>query len=216
MTMTEPAAPAATTAGLLLAATAGAVDLVALLALGGAFAGVITGNMVVVGAGLATGDPGRLLAVGLAVAGFAVGVAAWSALWRRAPQALVGPLLAELGLLVGAAGTWAATGGRVPEVVLVLAAVALGGQSVVGLRLGRSTTYLTGALTIALAAVTSRPFTEARGAVGRAAGQLAALVAGAAGAAALHAVVGTWAALLLPPVLVGTAVAALSLARRWR
>ncbi|WP_214401799.1 YoaK family protein [Pseudonocardia lacus] len=205
--------PRAAVAGLLLAATSGAADLVCLLTLGGAFAGVITGNMVVIGAGLATGDVARLLAVGVAVAGFALGAAAWSALWRRAPDALVGPLLAELAVLVAAVVTLALTGGRPPEVVLGLAAVALGGQSVVGLRLGKSTTYLTGALTTALHALTTRPIAEARGPALHAAGQLTALVAGAVGAALLTGV-GTWAALLLAPVLVGVAAVVVAAARR--
>src|SRR6185312_5099248 len=136
-----PPTTRATVAALLLAATAGVVDLVALLVLGGAFAGVITGNMVVVGLSAATGDGGRLLAVGVAVVGFAVGVAAWSLVWRRRPGALVGPLLAEAGVLVAVVLTWIASGGAPPAVVLGPAAVALGGQSVVGLRLGASTNY---------------------------------------------------------------------------
>jgi uncharacterized membrane protein YoaK (UPF0700 family) len=205
--------PRATAAGLLLATATGAVDLVALLALGGAFAGVVTGNMVVVGAGLATGDAGRLVAVGVAVAGFAVGVAAWSAVWRRRPAAVVGPLLAELGVLGAAAATWALSGGRVPEVVLGAAAVALGGQSVVGLRLNTSTTYLTGALTTGLHALVTQPVREARGPALRAAGQLAALVVGAAMAALLMRI-GTGVALLLPLVLVGAAAGVIGL--RWR
>jgi uncharacterized membrane protein YoaK (UPF0700 family) len=45
----------------LLAATAGSVDLLALTVMGGAFASIITGNLVTVGFG--TGTPDRLVAV---------------------------------------------------------------------------------------------------------------------------------------------------------
>ncbi|MEU7817306.1 hypothetical protein [Pseudonocardia sp. NPDC049154] len=64
--------------------------------------------------------------------------------WRDRPEALTAPLLAELVALAAALPFWLA-GPTWP--VLLLAGVALGGQSVVGLRLRNSTTYMTGVLT---------------------------------------------------------------------
>jgi uncharacterized membrane protein YoaK (UPF0700 family) len=209
----SPRLPPDVLAALLLAGASGVLDLVALVRLGGAFAGVMTGNMVVVGASVATADPGRLLAVGVAVVSFATGVAVWSAAWRRAPHALVGPLLVELGLLAAVVVVWVLTAGRVPLVVLAGAAVALGGQSVVGLRLGTSTTYLTGTLTTALHTAATRPPTGVRRPVARGLGQLAALVVGAV-AATLLLRIDVWAALLLAPVLVGLAAVAARSVRR--
>jgi uncharacterized membrane protein YoaK (UPF0700 family) len=81
----------------LLAATAGSVDLLALTDMGGAFASIITGNLVTVGFG--TGTPDRLVAVAVAVGGFAGGVLIWALFWRRRPGVVLGSLLAELALL---------------------------------------------------------------------------------------------------------------------
>ena len=64
-----------TAASMLLSAAAGAVDLVAVVALGGAFAGIVTGNLVTLAGALATRDPTRLVPVATAVAGFTLGVA---------------------------------------------------------------------------------------------------------------------------------------------
>ena len=88
-----------------LAACAGAVDLLALAGLRGAFASVVTGNLVVVGLGLGS-SVDALVAPVVAILGFAAGVAAWQWTWRRCPTAIMGPLLAEFGLLLAFAGGW--------------------------------------------------------------------------------------------------------------
>jgi uncharacterized membrane protein YoaK (UPF0700 family) len=192
-------------ASTMLAGVAGAVDLWAVTSLGGPFAGVVTGNLVVVGGSAGRGDLGALWPPLVAVAGFAVGVAVWSGAWRRRPAALGGPLLAELVVLVALAAAWLLTGtvprGATVLVLLAGAAFAMGAQSSTALRLGESTTYLTGTLTGGLAALV------AGGAPGRVAAlrQLAALVAGAAGAAVLLAVA-RWA---VPVLAVALLVAAL-------
>jgi uncharacterized membrane protein YoaK (UPF0700 family) len=130
----------------LLAACAGVVDVWAVVALGGAFAGVVTGNLVTAGHALAVAEPARLLPPAVAVAGFVVGVALWSLLRRRWPTAVSVPLVAELVVLVVLAVAWPlAPGATLP--LLAGAALAMGGQSSVAQLLGQSTTYMTGTLT---------------------------------------------------------------------
>jgi uncharacterized membrane protein YoaK (UPF0700 family) len=93
---------------LTLAACAGAVDLLAFAALGGAFASIVTGNLVVTGYRLGTADASQAAAPAVAVGGYAAGVAAWQWPWLRR-TGIVAPLLAELAvLLVVAAGWWIA------------------------------------------------------------------------------------------------------------
>lgn len=70
--------------------------------LGGAFAGVVTGNLVNLGHGLVVRDPRVIVPVVVAVCGFAVGVVVWARVWRGVPDAVAGPLAAELAVLVAA------------------------------------------------------------------------------------------------------------------
>lgn len=114
-----------------LAACAGASDLLAVLTHGGAFASVITGNLVLVGAELVAGVGLGMLAPATAVGGFAIGVTLWSLLGRSRPQTVVGLLVVELVLLVGYAVGWLVTSGR-PDMVagtvmLAVVAAAMGG-----------------------------------------------------------------------------------------
>ncbi|MEJ2864901.1 DUF1275 family protein [Actinomycetospora flava] len=173
------AASRVATASTLLAAASGVVDLWAVTSLGGPFAGVVTGNLVTVGGAAGRGDATALWPPLVAVLGFAAGVAVWSFAWRRRTQAVGWPLGAELAVLAALAVGWVLAA---PALVLLAgAAVAMGGQSSIALRLGESTTYLTGTLTGAVAAlVTGGP----RGPVA-ALKQLAAVVVGAAAAALL-------------------------------
>lgn len=191
-----------------LAACAGASELLAVLTHGGAFAGIVTGNLVLVGAEGVTGEVLDMLAPATAVAGFVVGVAVWHALWRSRPRVVVDLLVAELVLLRGYATGWLVTAGRpgtaVGTVMLVVVAVAMGAQSVASVRMRTYTTYLTGALTAAVQdLVTRSPRRRITGLR-----QLAALVAGAA-AAALALAHLRWSAPLLPPLLLTVAVAGL-------
>lgn len=196
------------TASTLLAAVAGVVDLWAVTSLGGPFAGVVTGNLVTAGAAAGRGDPSALWPPVVAVAGFAVGVAVWSLLWRRHVAAVGRPLIVELAVLVALAAAWVLVRTAPPAgVVLVLlagAAFAMGAQSSTALRLGESTTYLTGTLTGGLAALV------AGGPRGRvvALRQLGALVVAAALAAVLLGVA-RWSVPVLAVVLLVAALAVL-------
>ncbi|GAB2959701.1 DUF1275 family protein [Amycolatopsis acidiphila] len=197
-------------ASVALAGASGAVDLLALADLGGAFASVVTGNLVNTGFGLGTADLARILPSVTAVVAFAAGVIAWTVVWRRS---LLGPLFAELVLLLGVLAGWLATGthpGRsVALVLLALAALAMGGQSVAALRLGAATTYLTGALTNALHDLVSGKAGGRRAA----ARQLLALVLGALAAAGLRGVL-RWAVPVLPVVLLVIAITAVLVRKR--
>ncbi|GAB1819436.1 YoaK family protein [Herbidospora sp. RD11066] len=127
-----------------LACCAGAVDLLTFKELGGAFAGIITGNVV-------TAASGQFLTALTAVGGFGAGAYAWSVTFRSKRTA---GLLAELVLLVIVAIGWIVTGTR-PDlsgqlVLLALAAIAMGGQSAMMLGLRPNTTYMTGVLTTSL------------------------------------------------------------------
>ncbi len=165
-----------------LAACAGVVDLVAFAGLGGAFASIVTGNLVVVGLGIGTADDHVFAAPAVAVAGYSAGVA-----WAQATPRWPWPthLIVELALLGALAAGWAATDSRPGRttslLLLATAGVAMGTQSVVAHRMHEATTYLTGTLTGALHDLVA-------GQVGRRAaalGQLAGLTAGAAVAAVL-------------------------------
>lgn len=168
-----------------LALASGVVDLWAVRRLGGPFAGVVTGNLVIAGDAAGRADLTALWPPLIAVFGFASGVAAWSFAWRRHRNAIAGPLAVELIVLVALTVTWVLQGAAPPrDVALVLlgsAAFAMGGQSSTALRLGESTTYLTGTLTGGVVAlVAGGPRARVR-----AMRQLVAVVAGAVAAAVL-------------------------------
>jgi uncharacterized membrane protein YoaK (UPF0700 family) len=205
-----------------LAAAAGCVDVVCVTRLGGVFASVITGNLVQLGRAIATAD-GRLAtdsttAVGSYALGVAVGTVSLrrrGAGWRRRTSIVAA---VEVVLLVGGAAGWLATDARPGHgsapLILALAAVAMGIQSVVtissGVR-GASTTYLTGTLTSVVRTVTVDPHRFAAGAGGAA--RLAALLCGAIVGALVLRVAPSW-ALALPAALVATvAVVATALTR---
>lgn len=196
-----------------LAACAGATDLLAVVTHGGAFASVVTGNLVLVGYSVVRTDVSFLVRPATAVAGFAVGVAAWLLLWRTRPRALVTQLGAELALLVAVAAGWLLTDGRPVTAagiaLLAGAGAAMGAQSAVSLRLGAATTYLTGTLTRVIADLLA----GRRGRQGAALREIGALIAGAAttGLLLLHL---RWAAPLLPVLLLGLAIAGLPHAGR--
>ncbi len=205
---TERGVARVATATTLLAAASGVVDLWAVTSLGGPFAGVVTGNLVTVGGAAGRGDATVLWPPLIAVLGFALGAAAWASAWRRRPAAVARPLSAELVLLAALAVAWGVTGtapqGATVLVMLGVAAVAMGAQSSTALRLGESTTYLTGTLTGAMVALVTG------GSRRRVAGlrQLAALVVGAAVAAVLLGVL-RWAVPVLAVLLVVAALAVL-------
>lgn len=194
----------------LLCIAAGSIDAISFLALGEAFASVMTGNIVFLGIATAQQSGELALYCGTALVGYAIGGAASSwvvARLRRRDEARIWPvrvtmmLAAELVLLVVIAVGWLLCGGDPGHTerlaLLVASALAMGvqGAAIRAVGVTVSTTYMTGALTTLLeAVVTRRRFTHTeRSAVGG----LSMLFAGAlAGALVLNAL--SPAAMLVP------------------
>jgi uncharacterized membrane protein YoaK (UPF0700 family) len=166
----------------------GAIDAATFLRLGKVFSSVITGNLALLG--LAAGQRDAALATngGLALAGYAVGVAFASILagtpergqpvW---PRKVTAALAAELGVLVAFAALWLVSGsdrGTAARLsLLILSSAAMGMQSATVRRLGQmSTTYLTSTLTGLITGLVTRdlPSEWERGV-----GVIVAIVAGA-------------------------------------
>jgi uncharacterized membrane protein YoaK (UPF0700 family) len=143
----------------LLALSAGAVDAISFLGLGGAFSANMTGNVVLLGAAAGKGFTEALLRSGAALVGYVVGVFAAARLVRGRPDGLwpgwltrgLGVVaLIECAVLVG----WLASDGRPSlageAVLLGTFALAMGAQGALAHRLGLggvTTTYVTGTLT---------------------------------------------------------------------
>ena len=163
----------------LLAACAGAVDAFAFFGLGNAFAGIVTGNLVTAGYGLATGNAALITPTVTAVAGCIAGEVVWARLLNRAPDNSRVLLITENVLLFVVLITWLATGSRPHGIValsmLALASVAIGGQSIWALRIHQATTYFTGMLTTAVDTAASGSREKVRVSMR----QLCALIAGA-------------------------------------
>lgn len=199
------------------AAASGAVDALAFLALGHVFAGVMTGNLVLLGATSTGASDTGVGTVAITLTGYSLGVAiAASSLGPRAPTGsrplrVRWWLLAETVLLAAAAGGWAVAGDSPApgwrDAVLALLAVAMGVQSAAlaeGGSVGGPGTYFTGTLTHIL--IRAANGASVRDDV-RNLARLFAVVAGAASAAALHAAAARWAG-VLPFVLIAVAVLA--------
>jgi uncharacterized membrane protein YoaK (UPF0700 family) len=144
-----------------LAMVSGATDAIGFLALGSAFTSVMTGNMVLVGIAIGTGDRSAIGLVGTAIVSYVVGAgigarlagspAGDDGLW---PPAITRALLVELALVAAFGVAWWSLGSDPPAgwfaPLLALNAAALGIQSSAIMRFGvggLSTTYLTGTLT---------------------------------------------------------------------
>jgi uncharacterized membrane protein YoaK (UPF0700 family) len=186
-----------------LAVVSGATDAIGLLALGGAFTSVMTGNMVLLGVAASSRDATLAASSGFAILAFCAGAALGARLAGSAeqgdrvwPRPVTVALAVELVFVAGYAAGWWATGGEPgPGVALALllsTAVALGIQSSTVQRFGvsgMSTTYLTGTLTtVVIRLASGRGVRE----VWHSVEILLGLVAGAAAGAAL---------LLLAPLL---------------
>lgn len=192
-----------------LAAAAGSLDVFCIVRLGGAFASVITGNLVQLGRGAVDLDPRLAGAAAAAVGGYAAGVAAGTAALgghrrgRRSRSALA--VAGELALLVCLSAAWQAYGGRpgrvAADVLLATGGAAMGVQSAVTLATGvrgASTTYLTGTLTDVVRGLTS---TRRGAGVSGEAARLGALLCGAVAGALVLRAAPLWAP-VLPAVLV--------------
>jgi uncharacterized membrane protein YoaK (UPF0700 family) len=179
-----------------LAMVSGATDALGFLALGSAFTSVMTGNMVLVGIAVGTGDGSAIGLVGTAIVAYVVGAGLGArlagspvpsdGLW---PPAITRALAVELGLVAVFAVAWWSLGSDPSKgwfaPLLALNAAALGIQSSAIMRFGvsgLSTTYLTGTLTtLVVRAATGHRL----GTLWQPARILAALIGGAAVSAAL-------------------------------
>ena len=179
-----------------LAVVSGATDAIGLMALGGAFTSVMTGNLVILGVAASTADGGLAIASGGAIVAFCAGAALGARLAgspvpgdRIWPRPVTVGLAVELVLMVAYAVGWWITGGQpgtaVSLALLFAMAAALGIQSSTVQRFGvsgMSTTYLTGTLTtVVMRLATGRGVRE----VWHSIEILVGLVAGAAAGAAL-------------------------------
>jgi uncharacterized membrane protein YoaK (UPF0700 family) len=173
--------------GALLAACAGAADTVAFFGLGHAFAGIITGNLVTAGFGIASGRALLIEPAVVAIGGCVAGEIIWAWFLRHGDRYAVPLLAAEFVLISAVLVTWLPEGGRprhgVALILLAALAVALGGQSMWALRIHQTTTYFTGMLTGTIHAAAA----GSRDQIAVSARQLVALVCGAiAGGLVLH------------------------------
>jgi uncharacterized membrane protein YoaK (UPF0700 family) len=174
---------------IVLTLTTGTLDAVTFVRLGKVFSSVITGNLALLGIAAGQHSGSLALSAGLALAGYAAGVAV-SSLIAGTPQQgqLVWPvhvtraLAAETAVLAAFTVVWLADGanpaGGSRLAMLILAGVAMGMQSATVRRLGQmSTTYLTSTLT---AIITDLALRRRPADGGRSTGILLAFVVGAA------------------------------------
>ncbi|MGE9694133.1 MULTISPECIES: DUF1275 family protein [unclassified Streptomyces] len=203
---------------LALSLASGAVDALAVVALGGAFAGVMTGNLVFLGVALGgAGLPEGVVAPAAAVGGYVLGTVCAAPALRARWGGPLRVLAAEAVVLAAVAAVWAAGWPTGSEAYVLLAALAaaMGAQASAVLALGPSgapTTFFTSTLTTLLLDLARG------GGLRRAAGpaaRLCALVLGAALTALLLRTARAWAAVLPAAILVVT-MAALGLVRALR
>ncbi|MHC5257341.1 YoaK family protein [Streptomyces sp. UC4497] len=212
----------------LLAGASGAVDALAFTALGTVFAGVMTGNLVLLGISAGQGSGHDVAAPLYALGGYAVGAATTALVCRGIREArttewpgrvvaclaaqcvLLGFVAVAGGLLGGdPAGAWRTA-------LLVVAAVAMGGQSAAMIAAGAGaapTTYFTGTLTTLVTGVADGSGRN-RGQLW-VTGRLLAVVGGAACAVAVREAAGPW-GFVAPVVLSAAAVACQKPAHRMR
>ncbi|MGP3775341.1 YoaK family protein [Streptomyces sp. SDT5-1] len=205
---------------ILLAGASGAVDALAFTALGETFAGVMTGNLVLLGISAGQGSAHEVAGPLYALGGYAVGAAATGFACRGEhserpaqewPGRVVGCLAVQcllLGFLAVAGGLLGGEpSGLWRTALLVVAALAMGGQSAAMVAAGSGaapTTYFTGTLTTLL--------TGAVDGTGRGrqqlwvTGRLSAVVAGAACAVGLRETWAPWG--FVPPVVLASAALA--------
>ncbi|OON78085.1 hypothetical protein B1H18_17430 [Streptomyces tsukubensis] len=208
-----------------LSFASGAVDALAIVALGGAFAGVMTGNLIFLGAAAAGESPEGVWSPAAALCGYLVGTAVATPFARRGPASRRSgpqrahdpwpwPIVALIGvegaLLVAVASVWAVLGedlGNPWRCVLVAAlALAMGVQATAILSLGPAgapTTFFTSTLTTLFMGLSG----ARRGSVDPwAAARLVCLVAGASAAVLVRDRVSGWAAVLPAALVVAVAV----------
>lgn len=219
----------------ILATASGAVDALAVTSLGHVFAGVMTGNLALLGVAVGGDHFADVVPPLVSLAGFVTGTAVAARACRGAggtdatgrtgwPSRTLAALACEAALLTAAAVVWTTCGappsGALREVLLCALAVAMGAQSGAMLGAGpaaRPSTYLTGALATFVTRGVGRlpggggPRTDAW-----VPARLAALAVGAGAAVAILRFAPGWTA-FLPPALVVTAIVTATRAGRvWR
>lgn len=201
----------------LLCIAGGSLDAVTVLAVGDAFASVMTGNIVLLGVAVGSADGARLAACILAILGYVLGGLIGSWLTHRSnggeaepvwPSRVTRTLAIEMVLLIGLAVAWLLEpepGEGVKLALLAVAASAMGMQSsaVRAVKVPVSTTYLTGALTGVVEAIATRTRFSASNRNGLY-GLIALLTGALAGGLTVHYL--RPAALVLPAVAVATVV----------
>ncbi|MGW4900307.1 YoaK family protein [Streptomyces albidoflavus] len=209
---------------LLLSFASGAADVLAVVALGGAFAGIMTGNLVLLGAAAAGERSQGMWAPALALGGYLLGTVLAVPLTGRGggrrvwPRGALWCLGAEAVVLASVAVVWTVAdrpdpGGVAAGVLLVPLSAAMGAQATTVLSLGREgapTTFFTSTLTSLVAGFAAR---QPGGVDGWAVARLACLFAGACGAVLVRLAVPD-VALFLPAVLVAAAVVVVAAGRR--
>lgn len=212
------------TALLLLSFASGAADVLAVVALGGAFAGIMTGNVVLLGAAAAHERSHGVWAPALALAGYVLGTVLAVPLTGHTggrhvwPRGALACLAAEAVVLTTVAAAWTAgdrpdPGGVAAGLLLVPLSAAMGAQATAVLSLGREgapTTFFTSTLTSLVAGFAARRPGRVDG---WAAARLGCLFAGACGAVLVRRVAPDM-ALFLPPLLVVAAVTVVATGRR--
>jgi uncharacterized membrane protein YoaK (UPF0700 family) len=155
-----------------LTVVAASTDAISYLGLGHVFPANMTGNTVLLGVGLATGDPAAAAGPACALGAFVLGAGAAAALTGTGPPsrgrfALV--LGVEVALLAALSGWWLAIGVAIPAGaarygLIVLAGLGMGAQSALvrALDVPVSTTYITGTWTGLAAGVAAREAASAR------------------------------------------------------
>jgi uncharacterized membrane protein YoaK (UPF0700 family) len=150
-----------------LALTTGGMDAIGFIAMGGVFASVMTGNLVLLGVSIGHRNGSLAAHVGVALAGYIAGVVAGVIVAGRPdpgrstwPARVTAALLVELALFIGLTVGWELAGGHPvgdPQLLLLgVASLAMGVQSSAVRSLaapGLSSTYMTGTLTSLVSAV---------------------------------------------------------------
>jgi uncharacterized membrane protein YoaK (UPF0700 family) len=152
----------------LLTFASGSVDVISLLALGGTFTSVVTGNLIFIGRAIGSNSGSAAFHAGLAVVGYILGVGAGSRLARATDRTRPRPswpvratvvLVVEWAVLAAINIIWIVYDGNLSSgpatALLAGAAVALGMQSAAARAIDGtpSTTYMTGALTNVIEAI---------------------------------------------------------------
>jgi uncharacterized membrane protein YoaK (UPF0700 family) len=195
---------------------AGAVDIIGFTALGGVFASAMTGNLALLAYHVALGNTRSAIGSVIALLGFILGCVIGFTLKRGSPQRrginlLLGIELALLMVFAGCA-LWGLPG----RIQIVILAIAMGHQAVVGQMASTSTIVFTTTLTRLVGGITDSIATRKSAGLSDVGIQVALLASYVSGAllAGMLAINGLRAVVFLPMIAVATALAAHGLLQR--